>query len=788
MERFYSADFLTKLKNADSFTQEHQIKLAEIIIDNLCNINNFVGENGQSLTQYFDFLYTKPNQRIILFSPIIEYMIKNNFFQLMIKILRDANNYRFLDSDNPAREAFIIINQIIISYADFSIEFRKSSVISQLINSLVEIIDDSYNTVKNANNKCIECVNLTIRALYNVTRLNEMRMLFRKLKIPFILMSRINHINDEKTRVCAILCLGWTLNAEDIESHSVGELDLDFGLTISFSLLDRALQTGNSNDKKMFRCFLGQHNLLPCFWAYEICDGITKLGEIENVRKVISNRSELFKLLVEFYTKSISIQEKISASYAILVFSCETNFIEIVRKNASFRKLLLTDITQEELCANLALINHNLYFKVGLELELNLKSASEYELKFKELSVVLDNLIRTYTENEIIKLNYKNCQEAFLRDTFHTVEEMSDYDRFKVLLLNLILKKMKQHFDKELLRVYICKWTEVSSFENQISTKNFNYNSMQVSIEREIDLKQLIIICFILLEKTLLERNEDQENCICSEFSAYEISKKLGEWAENNSIKEFILMALQEKLELFLDLYNKSREINEKFSACYLITLFSGNNNFLNIVKEDKKFCSSLFKDLDKSNGMIDFLVEISYNLFDYTHIVRFVDQPSLNEIDNFNKKIKLFDQVLKHIEIKFVKNDDHQILEKIDELIEEVNQTSKNLAILYKEVEGDIFQIKTLLLKFSLLRIKKYLSSLKLKNHILSSMEFNNFALTVFNHFNDNYDETYFTLKKIFPNTDEFNKVLKYFESASEGSNCFLTKLLELLNSLIRF
>jgi hypothetical protein len=780
MMRLFSDEFLTKLNSFDSFPRKNQIELSKIVIENICNINNFVGENGQPLTHYFDFLYKKPNQNPQLFDPIIEIMIDSNFFQVIKKILQNTSKSRLLDSDNPAREVFIALNKIIISYADFSIEFRKQSVSSKLIHVIVEIIKDEYNKVTNANDKCIECINFVIRALYNVTRLNEMRNLFRQLQIPLILISRISAIVDEKTRVCAILCLGWTLTSDDFETRSFEGLNLDKSLyldvelTLSFSLLDRALQTGNNNSENMFRCFLGQHNLLPCFWAYEICDGIAKLGEIDSLRRIISNRVELFKLLVEFYTKSQSIWEKISASYAILVFSRETNFIEIIRKNSSFRQLLLTDIQHRELSNNLVLINHNLYFKIGIELELNLKSASEFELKFKELSTILTDLITAYAENEV-SYYYKTCQKTFLQEIFQVLEENGDSESSKITKIVKVATKVKQNFDKKNLKSYIGVYPENSK---KIKLKSYRDESAQGYLEQEINLKQSIILLFILLEKALLEGNRNQRNIfMCSNFSAYEISKKLGEWAGKESISEFILIKLLEKLELFVNLYNESHEMSEKISACHVINLFSKNAKFLRILSGNKKFCSSLLKDLMSWNGscriLNDYLIEINYNLFNYTHVLSLVDQPDFKEINTFNMKINSLVSILKNIETKCLERSPDWNLEKIDQLIEEVK--TKNFVILNEKTDLNIFQIEATLLVIALVRIKQYLNDLtKLKNQIP-------LPLNIFNYFNDDYNERY--LEKVFPIPDDYNLVFKYFETTSEGRNCFLTTLIELLD-----
>jgi hypothetical protein len=420
------------------------------------------------------------------------------------------------------------------------------------------------------------------------------------------------------------------------------------------------------------------------------------------------------------------------------------------------------------------LINHNLYFKIGIELELNLKSASEFELKFKELSTILTDLITAYAENEVSNY-YKNCQKTFLQEIFQVLGENGESESSKIRKIVKIATKVKQNFDKENLKLYIGEYPENSK---KIKLKSYRDESAQGYLEQDLNLKQTIILLFILLEKALLEGNRNRRKIfMCSNFSAYEISKKLGEWAGKEAISEFILIKFLEKLELFVNLYNESHDMSEKISACHVITLFSKNTSFLRILSGNKKFCSGLLKDAMTLNGscriLNDYLIEINYNLFNYTHILSLVGQPDFKEINTFGMKINSLVTILKTIESKYLENNTDWNLEKIDQLIEEVK--AKNFAILNEKTDLNIFQIEATLLVIALVRIKQYLNDLtRLKNQIP-------LKLNIFNYFNDDHDESY--LGKIFPIQGDFNLFFKYFKSTSEGRNCFLTSLIELLD-----
>ena len=181
-----------------------------------------------------------------------------------------------MNNDNNARDLFNLINLIITAYADDDIDFRHYGAKSTLIKTILFIITDPLN--ENSESEFLsDSVNRTIRSLYNITRIESEMQLFKNLNIASILMQKINKITCERTKVCAILCLSWTLQSDEIiqiksQTNMLEDVSFESGIVFAFGLLDRALQSGSQRKDEMFRCFLGEYGKLPYYWAYEIAD------------------------------------------------------------------------------------------------------------------------------------------------------------------------------------------------------------------------------------------------------------------------------------------------------------------------------------------------------------------------------------------------------------------------------------------------------------------------------------------------------------------------------------
>ena len=252
----------------------------------------------------------------------------------------------------------------------------------------------------------------------------------------------------------------------------------------------------------------------------------------------------------------------------------------------------------------------------------------------------------------------------------------------------------------------------------------------------------------------------------------YEIRKdgKIGELAENSSIKEFILANMAEKFAYLLDLYNKSEVLFEKISACRTILIFSSDSTFTKIIRGNKRFCANFSADLDRGNIKLnEYLVEINYNLCIDKCNVGCNRNRSFNRVQNLRCKIECLESALKQIEAK-LPTQDGSFLQMFDQIIKENGKS----AVIFGDLE-------TVLFCFALVKIKQYF------NEFISQC--NNWSIIdlqvkYIEYYNDNESVC---LAKIFSKPSDLNIILDYFESASfSGEDCLIDKLTSVLFDII--
>ena len=111
-----------------SLTKEGAINLVESIIIILTENGNYVGENGQSLNHALKFLIEKPRQQPSLYKNFIMIMQQYNFTDWIADLLLKLKNSRQLDEHSEAFDTYILLNEIITYYADYSELFREISL------------------------------------------------------------------------------------------------------------------------------------------------------------------------------------------------------------------------------------------------------------------------------------------------------------------------------------------------------------------------------------------------------------------------------------------------------------------------------------------------------------------------------------------------------------------------------------------------------------------------------------------------------------------------------------
>jgi len=413
---------------------------------------NFLIESKFFL-ESFQFLYTKPMQNRIFYSKITELMTNSGFIELISNILKKINQLQLLKEDSIIRDIFNIICFVIISYADENIYFRTCSSKLELIETLVVIITNEENW-QNEFGK--ESVFNAIRALYNVVRLeNEFRR-YKDLRIASILIEKMSKITCERTRVCAVLSLGWTL--DDIEKVQNLIKDFKDGIVFAFSLLEKALNTGNNNEEFMFRCFLGEYNRLPYYCAYEIADGIARLAKNETILSYLANNIFMLNLLIRLYLVG-NLTEKESASHAILLLTFNRKLLESIANHPLFLNQIKCDLKLDNdfIKLNITQIVYRVVFHPDLHSLDYLKF--EHTLAVKNLQ---KNLYYLQTELDTIKSIYRefknrtlfmNHQESFQREikaniNYNNINQraINALDEKRVVVLNVILMKLQRYF------------------------------------------------------------------------------------------------------------------------------------------------------------------------------------------------------------------------------------------------------------------------------------------------------------------------------------------------------
>lgn len=483
--------------NIENSTSDDEIKELERSVANLKNIEYFLN-NIDLVLKSLNNLYYIPLKNRQLYLAATEIIKNNGIIQLMSKILSKINIIYEPNINESILNIFNLICSIIITYADDRVEFRQYSTNSALIKTLVNIISYDANNPENIErNRFIVCVNSAIRALYNVTRLENEIERYRKLEIAPILIKRLKYIHCERTRVCAILCLGYTMNLNEIEGFDERALnDITFidGVTYAFSLLNKALQAGNENSENMFCCYLGKHGELPYFWAYEIVDAISKWTKNKQVTNFISEHSQLFGFIIDLYLNG-NIAEKESASYAILICSFNSKLMEIIVNHKELLARMKIDHgkSSDILKMNLSQLKFLLTFQPSFnsidyhKLENNLNETSlNFLLKIQNELESLENKYQRFFSQECI--HFKHFHDTLLnRISELVVEKSCTYDDTKSkslevkenCMFNLILMRVK-YFVKHLTNIY----------SQNINYQNSKFMFQSVSNETAIEIRQ----------------------------------------------------------------------------------------------------------------------------------------------------------------------------------------------------------------------------------------------------------------------------------------------------------
>lgn len=444
-------------------------------LDELVHIENFEN-NKQNVTNLLNVLYLQPLRNRDLY--YIPQLYESSFLEVLSQNL--ALNYK-LDSaerNDTSRRNFYLMCMIIVTHADENIEFRKNAAHSSLPQTLTNIISDSANYVSRS-----KSINFAIRALYNVTRLTDKVEYFRKFKIVTHLLRIIDKIECERTRVCAVMCLGWTMNQYDIEkiARSINQTTFNVILSYAFSLLDRAIQSGNSNGQTAYCCFLKEYGKLPYFWGYEIAEGIARLAMNEEIRECVSRNPDMFKLLVQLYLNGNKI-EKVAAGYAICVFSLNETIVMMIKENEKLLDCMKIDhaIDSDDLKFYLTeimfrvLFHRDLNSTQYLQLEYNLiktvSNSASIEYAFESL---LNKIKLAYEmhfhENSI---HYKNYHDCFIRELADNVCKSSRFHNTDTLeeRENVLINKLRMNiifFINQLIKnVYSDKFLSIENVEN----------------------------------------------------------------------------------------------------------------------------------------------------------------------------------------------------------------------------------------------------------------------------------------------------------------------------------
>jgi hypothetical protein len=440
-------------ENKMNFTPCNYCNIAPILKDISSKDYTLLSEQ-QELLKNLEYLYNTPLINRNLYSNISKLIIESEFISFVSSLLAKINSSRLLNENSLIRDIFIQINLILISYADDNFEFRQAVSNSSLLESLIQIIRDSNNSDELET----ECVYISIRSLYNVTRIQTEIKRYKKLGIANLLLVKMNEIKCEKTKICAILCLSYTLQLDELEKIQIQKVNISVeeGVTFTFGMLRKALDSGNKNKENMFQYFLSEKGKLPYFWAHELAEGIGKWANNILVRNFIAKNSYLFNWLTELYLNGNVIEKEMS-SYGILKFSFDRTLMQLIGNNRVLLNQIKldTEIDSEVLLKNLTRIRFRLAFHPDLNSIEYLKQ--EYNLDFNpklfKLQILLDELksihIR-YNESVHLKLNFEILQKEITQFIINNVRNEDDSkkdEKKRNIMINMISIRIKSYIN-----------------------------------------------------------------------------------------------------------------------------------------------------------------------------------------------------------------------------------------------------------------------------------------------------------------------------------------------------
>ena len=409
----------------------------------------------QELLKKLEYLYNTPLINRNLYSSISKLIIESEFISFVSSIFAKINSSRLLNENSLIRDIFIQINLILISYADDNFEFRQAVSNSSLLETLIQIIRDSNNS----NELETECVYISIRSLYNVTRIQTEIKRYKKLGIANLLLVKMNEIKCEKTKICAILCLSYTLQLDELEKIQIQKVNISVeeGVTFTLGMLRKALDSGNKNKENMFQYFFLEKGKLPYFWAHELAEGIGKWANNILVRNFIAKNSYLFNWLIELYLNGNVIEKEMS-SYGILKFSFNGTLMQLIGNNhVLLNQIKLdTEIESEVLLKNLTCIRFRLAFHPDLNSIEYLKQ--EYNLDFNrklfKLQIQLDELksihMRYNNGSVHLKLNFEILQKEITEFIINNVRNEDDSkkdEKKRNIMINMISIRIKSYIN-----------------------------------------------------------------------------------------------------------------------------------------------------------------------------------------------------------------------------------------------------------------------------------------------------------------------------------------------------
>ncbi len=208
LEEFCSIEFRQQLANdlqGSILSQDEVNELGENIIRIICcDIMSYIGPQGQCLYFALNYLHQKPLSNAACLTFFMQQMLKYNFIEYIAQSLLSIHDTQRLSGcSNQVRETFMILNKILIFYADEFVLFRLEAVRnSSLLDVLLKIISDRQNQHEYDSYVQVQhCFNITIESLYNLTRLDECKDILDRFEIPSVLSPIIPNLNDVNTQV-----------------------------------------------------------------------------------------------------------------------------------------------------------------------------------------------------------------------------------------------------------------------------------------------------------------------------------------------------------------------------------------------------------------------------------------------------------------------------------------------------------------------------------------------------------------------------------------------------------